>query len=219
MLFIEVPRKIHSSHHQSILFPFLVSLSILSCFPIFSKFSSCSMVLFRHLCQQLPLLFKHIYSSFTFKVNLIKHLCFLASQRFDKSDPSEALTTRRSKVRSRFIAGKRMFESCSAPLSHFLLPQGEKTDSIAEMKRRAVENCSFPGFLATELTQLPGSLEGPQILHRVMKAVDLNVSFPKVQVERERENLRSKTHVIGDRNHSSAMRRISPRFVCWVLMP
>ena len=33
----------------------------------------------------------------------------------------------------------------------------------------------FPGFVEAELTELPGQMEAPQILHRVTKAQDFNV--------------------------------------------
>jgi hypothetical protein len=51
------------------------------------------------------------------------------------------------------------------------------SESVAEMRKRSVEFCSFPGFRRGELTELPSQLESPQILHRVTKTQDFNVSF------------------------------------------
>ena len=49
-------------------------------------------------------------------------------------------------------------------------------ESLIETKRRGIESCVFPGFRKRELTELPGQLEAPQILNRVTKAQDFNVS-------------------------------------------
>ena len=50
-------------------------------------------------------------------------------------------------------------------------------DSFAEVRKKSVEHCVFPGYFKGELTSLPGPLEAPHILHRVTKAQDFNVSI------------------------------------------
>lgn len=48
---------------------------------------------------------------------------------------------------------------------------------LQEKKKRDVNFTNFPGFRAKELTELPGQLEAPQLLHRITKAQDFNVRF------------------------------------------
>ncbi|XP_064619061.1 protein FAM227B-like [Lineus longissimus] len=53
------------------------------------------------------------------------------------------------------------------------------SESVAEMRKRSLDFCSFPGFRKGELTELPSQLESPQILHRVTKTQDFNPGFKK----------------------------------------
>lgn len=54
-----------------------------------------------------------------------------------------------------------------------------KQDAIAgalnEKKKQDVNFVNFPGFHSKELTELPGQLETPQLLHRITKAQHFNV--------------------------------------------
>ena len=47
---------------------------------------------------------------------------------------------------------------------------------LQEKKKKDVNFTNFPGFRAKELPELPGQLEAPQLLHRITKAQDFNVS-------------------------------------------
>ena len=51
-------------------------------------------------------------------------------------------------------------------------------DAVLETRSRSVHYCSFPGFSRQELTELPGKMEAPHVLHRVTKAQDFNVGLP-----------------------------------------
>lgn len=46
-----------------------------------------------------------------------------------------------------------------------------------EKKKKDVNSTDFPGHRPSELPELPGQLEAPQLLHRVTTAQDFNVRF------------------------------------------
>lgn len=48
---------------------------------------------------------------------------------------------------------------------------------LQDKKKKDVNFTNFPGFRPKELPELPGQLEAPQLLHRITKAQDFNVSY------------------------------------------
>ena len=50
-------------------------------------------------------------------------------------------------------------------------------EAAQDLKTKNVENVSFPGFRAGELTELPSQLEAPQLLNKITEAQTFNSGF------------------------------------------
>lgn len=79
-----------------------------------------------------------------------------------------------------------LLELFATEIDHDLLgslPQEKNKQELAmagainEKKKKDVNFTNYPGFNPRELTELPGQIETPQLLHRITKAQSFDVSW------------------------------------------